>query len=43
MTQRDLMKIRARVIQEGIPYQSLISIVLGKAAEGERLSPVNES
>ena len=30
MTERDLKKIRAKAIEEGIPYQSLISMLIHK-------------
>ncbi len=35
MTERDLMKIRAKAIEEGIPYQSLISMLIHKYNEGK--------
>ncbi len=35
MTERDLMKIRAKAIEEGIPYQSLISMLIHKYSEGK--------
>jgi predicted DNA binding CopG/RHH family protein len=35
MTERDLKKIRAKAIEEGIPYQSLISILIHKYNEGK--------
>ncbi|HEX9948660.1 MAG TPA: antitoxin [Thermodesulfobacteriota bacterium] len=37
MTERDLMKIQARAIEEGIPYQSLISMLIHKYNEGKVL------
>ena len=35
MTERDLKKIQARAIEEGLPYQSLISILIHKYNEGK--------
>jgi len=35
MTERDLNKIRAKAIEEGIPYQSLISMLIHKFNEGK--------
>ena len=35
MTERDLKKIRAKAIEEGIPYQSLISMLIRKYNEGK--------
>ena len=35
MTERDLKKIQARAIEEGIPYQSLISMLIHKHNEGK--------
>lgn len=35
MSERDLMKIRAKAIEEGIPYQSLISMLIHKYNEGK--------
>jgi predicted DNA binding CopG/RHH family protein len=35
MTERDLKKIRAKAIEEGIPYQSLISMLVHKFNEGK--------
>lgn len=35
MTERDLKKIRAKAIEEGIPYQSLISMLVHKYNEGK--------
>ena len=35
MTERDLKKIRAKAIEEGIPYQSLISMLIHKYNEGK--------
>ena len=35
MTERDLMKIRAKAIEEGIPYQSLITMLIHKYNEGK--------
>ncbi|MCU0599907.1 MAG: antitoxin [Desulfobacterales bacterium] len=37
MTERDLKKIRAKAIEEGIPYQSLISMLIHKYNEGKVL------
>jgi predicted DNA binding CopG/RHH family protein len=35
MTERDLKKIQAKAIEEGIPYQSLISMLIHKYNEGK--------
>ena len=35
MNERDLRKIRAKAIEEGIPYQSLISMLIHKFNEGK--------
>jgi len=35
MSERDLKKIRAKAIEEGIPYQSLISMLIHKNNEGK--------
>ncbi|MCX5886393.1 MAG: antitoxin [Proteobacteria bacterium] len=35
MTERDLKKIRAKAIEEDIPYQSLISMLIHKFNEGK--------
>ncbi|MEI6310550.1 MAG: antitoxin [bacterium] len=35
MTERDLKKIQARAIEEGLPYQSLISMLIHKYNEGK--------
>jgi predicted DNA binding CopG/RHH family protein len=35
MTERDLKKIRAKAIEEGMPYQSLISMLIHKYNEGK--------
>lgn len=35
MSERDLNKIRAKAIEEGIPYQSLISMLIHKFNEGK--------
>jgi len=35
MTERDLKKIRAKAIEEGMPYQSLISMLIHKFNEGK--------
>ncbi len=37
MSERDLKKIRAKAIEEGIPYQSLISMLIHKYNEGKLL------
>jgi predicted DNA binding CopG/RHH family protein len=37
MSERDLKKIRAKAIEEGIPYQSLISMLIHKYNEGKVL------
>lgn len=34
MTERDLKKIQAKAIEEGLPYQSLISMLIHKYNEG---------
>jgi len=35
MTERDLMRIQAKAVEEGIPYQSLISRLIHKYNEGK--------
>jgi predicted DNA binding CopG/RHH family protein len=35
MSERDLKKIRAKAFEEGIPYQSLISMLIQKYNEGK--------
>ena len=35
MSERDLKKIRSKAIEEGIPYQSLISMLIHKYNEGK--------
>ncbi|MBM4338032.1 MAG: antitoxin [Deltaproteobacteria bacterium] len=35
MTERDLKRIRAKAVEEGIPYQSLISMLIHKYNEGK--------
>jgi len=35
MSERDLMKIRAKAVEEGIPYQSFISMLIHKYNEGK--------
>ena len=35
MSERDLKKIRAKAIEEGIPYQSLIAMLIHKYNEGK--------
>lgn len=35
MTERDLKKIKARSVEEGLPYQSLISMLIHKYNEGK--------
>ncbi|MBI4824860.1 MAG: antitoxin [Nitrospirae bacterium] len=37
MSERDLKKIRAKAIEEGIPYQSLITMLIHKYNEGKVL------
>ncbi len=37
MSERDLKKIQAKAIEEGIPYQSLISMLIHKYNEGKVL------
>jgi predicted DNA binding CopG/RHH family protein len=41
MSERDLKKIRARAIEEGIPYQSLISMLIHKFNEGKLTISMN--
>ena len=35
MTERDLKKIRAKAVEDGIPYQSLIPMLIHKYNEGK--------
>jgi len=35
MSERDLKKIQAKAIEEGIPYQSLVSMLIHKYNEGK--------
>lgn len=35
MSERDLKKIRVKAIEEGLPYQSLISMLIHKYNEGK--------
>ena len=35
MTERDLKKIQSKAIEEGVPYQSLISMLIHKYNEGK--------
>lgn len=35
MSERDLKKIQAKAIEEGVPYQSLISMLIHKYNEGK--------
>jgi len=35
MSERDLKKIQAKAIEEGLPYQSLISMLIHKYSEGK--------
>lgn len=35
MTERDLKKIQAKAIEEGVPYQSLISMLIHKYNQGK--------
>ena len=35
MSERDVMKIRAKAVEEGIPYQSFISMLIHKYNEGK--------
>ena len=35
MNERDLRKIRAKAIEEGVPYQSLIAMLIHKYNEGK--------
>jgi predicted DNA binding CopG/RHH family protein len=35
MSERDLRKIQAKAVEEGIPYQSLISMLIHKYNEGK--------
>lgn len=37
MTERDLKKIQVKAVEEGIPYQSLISMLIHKYNEGKVL------
>ncbi len=37
MTERDLKKIQVKAVEEGIPYQSLISMLIHKYNEGKLL------
>ncbi|MFH0771652.1 MAG: antitoxin [Candidatus Omnitrophota bacterium] len=37
MTERDLKKIQVKAVEEGIPYQSLISMLIHKYNEGKML------
>ena len=37
MTERDLKKIQAKAIEEGLPYQSLISMLIHKYNEGKSI------
>lgn len=37
MTERDLKKIQAKAVEEGLPYQSLISMLIHKYNEGKIL------
>ena len=37
MSERDLKKIQAKAVEEGIPYQSLISMLIHKYNEGKIL------
>lgn len=41
MSERDLNKIRAKAIEEGIPYQSLISMLIHKYNEGKLTISMN--
>lgn len=41
MSERDLKKIRAKAIEEGIPYQSLISMLIHKFNEGKLTISMN--
>lgn len=43
MSERDLMKIRAKAIEEGIPYQSLISMLIHKYNEGKVTIKLNST
>ncbi len=43
MSERDLMKIRAKAIEEGIPYQSLISMLIHKYNEGKVTITLNST
>jgi predicted DNA binding CopG/RHH family protein len=35
MTERDLKRIQAKAVEEGVPYQSLISMLIHKYNEGK--------
>ena len=41
MSERDLKKIRAKAIEEGIPYQTLISMLIHKYNEGKVSIAIN--
>jgi len=41
MSERDLKKIRAKAIEEGIPYQTLISMLIHKYNEGKVSITIN--
>ncbi len=41
MSHRDLKKLRAKTIDEGIPYQSLISMLIHKFNEGKLTISIN--
>jgi len=41
MSERDLKKIRTKAIEEGIPYQSLISMLIHKFNEGKLTISMN--
>ena len=43
MTERDLKKIRAKAVEEGIPYQTLISMLIHKYNEGKITFRTEES
>ena len=43
MSERDLMKIRAKAIEEGIPYQPLISMLIHKYNEGKLTIKLNST
>jgi predicted DNA binding CopG/RHH family protein len=43
MPERDLKKIQAKAVEEGLPYQSLISMLIHKYNEGKILMKIEKS